>query len=103
MSFGWAAATKPTETSAAQAVFNIDLSLRKMFAIRERLKLEIAANVLNHTELNGNFSGGLGSTILTNNPSAGLIPGYGNSSSYGTIGTGTFDPRQVVMQARINF
>jgi trimeric autotransporter adhesin len=41
--------------------FDIDLSLRRMFAIRERLKLEIAANatdVLNHTDLNGNFNGG---------------------------------------------
>ena len=42
-------------------------------------------------ELNSNYSGGLG------------IPGYGNSSSCGTIGTGTFDPRQIVMQARVIF
>jgi hypothetical protein len=82
------------------------MSLRRAFAIRERLRLEISANatnVLNHTELNGNYNGGLGSTILTNNPSSGLIPGYGNSSSYGTIGTGTFDSRQIVMQARVIF
>ena len=42
-----------------------------MFAIRERLKLEIPANVtniLNHTGLNGDFTWGLGSAILTNNP-----------------------------------
>ena len=61
------------------------MSLRRMFAIRERLKLEIVANatdVLNHTELRGNFSSGFGSTILTNNPSGDLVSGYSNSSSY---------------------
>jgi len=32
-----------------------------------------------------------------------LIPGYSNSSSYRTVGTGKFDPRRVVMQARVIF
>ena len=86
--------------------FNIDLSLRRTFAIRERLKFEIAANatnLLNHTEYSGNYNGALGSTNLTNNPSGGLIPGYGNGSSFGTLGLTTFDPRQIMMQARIIF
>ncbi len=33
--------------------FNVDLSLRRTFAVRERIKLQISAdatNVLNHTE-----------------------------------------------------
>jgi hypothetical protein len=61
------------------------MSLRRAFAIRERLRLEISANatnVLSHTGLNGNYNGGLGST-----------------SSYGTIDTRTFDLRHVVMLA----
>ena len=72
--------------------FNVDLSLRRTFALRERIKLQISAdasNLLNHAELSGNFNGGLGNTNLTNNPSAGLIPGYGNSATFGTVGVGT--------------
>jgi hypothetical protein len=86
--------------------FNIDLSLRRSFKIRERLTLEVAANatnVLNHTEFNGNFNGSLGSTNLVNNPSAGLMPGYGTSSTFGTLTNATFDPRQIMMQARVIF
>jgi hypothetical protein len=58
---------------------NVALSLRRSLSIRERLKLQIAAdasNLLNSTEYNGNYNGGLGSTNLSNNPSAGLTPGY---------------------------
>ena len=86
--------------------FNIDLSLRRTFPIRERLKFEIAANatnLLNHTEYSGSYNGTLGNTNLTDNPSAGLLPGYGNGSTFGTLGLTTFDPRQIMMQARIVF
>jgi trimeric autotransporter adhesin len=86
--------------------FNVDLSLRRTFAIREWVKLEIAAdatNAFNHTEYNGNYSGGLGSTNLVNQPSRGLIPGLGTSTTFGTLGLGTFDPRQVVMNVRVTF
>ncbi|HWC95942.1 MAG TPA: carboxypeptidase regulatory-like domain-containing protein [Candidatus Sulfopaludibacter sp.] len=85
---------------------NIDMSLRRTFAIRERIKMQISAdatNLLNHAELNGAYSGGLGNTNLTNNPSGGLIPGYGNSATFGTVGVGTFDPRQVTMHVKVLF
>jgi hypothetical protein len=81
--------------------FNMDLSLRRSFAIRERIKLEISAdasNVLNHTQYNGNFNGGLGNTVLS-----GATTGYGTSTTYGTFGVGTFDPRQITMHARVIF
>jgi hypothetical protein len=86
--------------------FNVDLSLRREFAVHERVRLQIAAdavNLLNHAELSGSYNGGLGSTNLTNNPSAGLIPGYGNSATFGTIGVGTFDPRQITMHVKVVF
>jgi hypothetical protein len=86
--------------------FNIDLSLRRTFRINERFHVQLAAdatNLLNHTELNGNFNGALGNTNLTNNPAAGLIPGLGTSATFGTIGVGTFDPRQITMHLRIQF
>jgi len=86
--------------------FNIDLSLRRTFSIRERLRLQIAAeasNLLNHTELSGNYNGGLGNTNLVNNPVAGLTPGLGTSATFGTVGVGAFDPRQITMHVRLQF
>jgi hypothetical protein len=77
------------------------MSLRRTFAIREQVRLEISAdatNVLNHTEYNGNFTGGLGSTVLS-----GPTAGYGTSTTFGTLGVGTFDPRQVTMHLRVTF
>ena len=67
---------------------------------------EIAAdttNIFNHTQYNGSYVGGLGNTNLTNNPSAGLIPGFGTSSTFGTLPVNTFDPRQVTMRLRVVF
>ncbi|HKE24614.1 MAG TPA: hypothetical protein VKB88_19765 [Bryobacteraceae bacterium] len=86
--------------------FNVDLSLRRTFPIKERLRLQLAAdatNMLNHTELNGNFSGSFGSTTLSNSPAAGWIPGMGTSATFGTVGVGAFDPRQITMHLRVQF
>jgi hypothetical protein len=89
---------------------NVDFTLRRTFPVTERFKLEVAAeasNLLNHTEFNGAnntaFVGSLGSPNLVNNPGAGLIPGLGTSSTFGTMGVGTFDPRQITMHARVVF
>jgi trimeric autotransporter adhesin len=81
--------------------FNLDMSLRRSFSIREQIKLQISAdatNVLNHTEYSGNFSGGLGNTVLS-----GATAGYGTSATFGTFGVGTFDPRQITMHFRVTF
>jgi hypothetical protein len=81
--------------------FNVDLSLRRTFAVRERIKLQIAAdatNLLNHAEYSGNFSGALGNTVLS-----GPTTGYGTSTTFGTLGVGTFDQRQVTMHVRLTF
>ena len=89
---------------------NVDFTLRRTFPVTERFKLEVAAevsNLLNHTEFNGangtSFVGSLGSPNLVNNPGTGLIPGLGTSSTFGTMGVGTFDPRQITMHARVVF
>ena len=86
--------------------FNLDLNLRRTWTIHERFTLEVAAdanNLDNHTEFNGNYSGSLGNTNVVNNPGAGLVPGMGTASAYGTLGMGTFDPRQIVMHTRVTF
>ena len=90
--------------------FNVDFTLRRTFPVTERIKLEVAAevsNLLNHTEFNGEnnsgFDGNLGNPNLVNSPGTGLIPGLGTSSTYGTMGVGTFDPRQITMHARVVF
>jgi hypothetical protein len=66
-----------------------------------------ASNLLSHTEYGGAnntaFVGSLGNPNLVNGPGTGLIPGLGTSSTFGTIGVGTFDPPQITMQARLSF
>lgn len=88
---------------------NVDLSLRRAFPIRERYRIEIsgeATNLLNNAQFNNSSNsntGSLGATNLTNNPSGGLIPGLGNSSTYGTLNVNSFDPRQIQLHGRFIF
>jgi len=91
--------------------FNIDISLRRTFKIRDRWNLEFAANatnLLNNTQFQANYSGALGGTNVALTPASGLKPGMGaNGNTFGVLtlaGTGSvFDPRQVVMNLRLRF
>jgi trimeric autotransporter adhesin len=86
--------------------FNIDLSLRRSLKIREGIRLELAAestNLLNNTQLSGMYSGALGNTQTTTNTASGLVPGMGQSDTFGTIGLGTFDPREVILSLKVHF
>ena len=86
--------------------FNIDMSLRRTLRLRERMALEISAeasNLLNNSQQSGSFAGALGNTTVTPNPNIGLQAGMGASDTYGTIGTGTFAPREVVMSMKLRF
>jgi hypothetical protein len=86
--------------------FNIDMTLRRDIHLTERIRVEVSAeasNLLNHTQLSGNFNGNLGSTVVAPNASRGLALGMGSSDTFGTIGTGTYAPREVVMNARVRF
>ena len=60
-------------------------------------------NVLNHTQFNGAYAGGLGGTVTAAHPALGLVPGMGNSNSYGTRGMGTYNPRQIMLRATYRF
>ena len=85
---------------------NVDFSVRRTFPIKERFSVQIGAeisNLFNHPEFNSAYGGGTGNMNLTNSPSTGLVPGIGSSSSFGTAGVGTYDPRQVVMHAFVRF
>jgi hypothetical protein len=96
--------------------FNMDLSLRRSIRLRERVSLEIAAeasNLINNTQLNGNYSGALGNTVVTPNAAQGTQAGMGSSDTFGTIalvsagwfGTtnNVYAAREVVMNLRIRF
>jgi hypothetical protein len=86
--------------------FNLDFGIRRIFKIREKLNLEIGAdamNLLNGTQLSGAYAGGLGSTNVATTPAKGLVPGMGGSDTFGTIGTGTFNPRQMMLRGIIRF
>jgi hypothetical protein len=86
--------------------FNIDMSIRREFALPNALRLELAAdamNILNHTQFSGSYTGALGGTVTTANPALGLVPGMGNSNSYGTLGMGTYNPRQIMLRITLRF
>jgi hypothetical protein len=86
--------------------FNIDLGLRRTFRVREGLNLEIGAdatNLFNSIQLRGAHTGALGATTTTTSASRGLRPGMAGSDTFGTIGTTTFDPRQIMMRAILRF
>jgi hypothetical protein len=86
--------------------FNIDLSLRRTFKIREHMTLNFnadATNLLNNAQYSGAYNGGLGNTNLVDNPAKGLKVGMGSNDTFGTIGLGTFDPRQVTMRLLLRF
>jgi hypothetical protein len=92
---------------------NVDMSLRRIFPIRESVSMEVSAevaNILNSTEYSGNYMGALGSTNVTTNAAKGLKPGMGSLDTFGTLpltnANGTslvFDPRQITMHVRIRF
>lgn len=85
---------------------NVNFSVGRTFPVVERVNFEIDAeisNLFNHPEFNSSYGGGMGNMNLTNNPANGLVPGIGSSSSFGTRGTGTYDPRQVVLHAFMRF
>ena len=42
-------------------------------------------------------------TVTTANPALGLVPGMGNSNSYGTRGMATYNPRQFMLRATLRF
>ncbi len=86
--------------------FNIDVSLRRSVKLKEKITVEMslqASNALNHTELSGGYSGALGTTTVTPNPSIGLLPGMGSSSTFGTIGNTTYPAREIDVILRVRF
>jgi len=86
--------------------FNIDMSLRRTFRIKEHLTLNFVAdavNLLNSAQYSGAYAGGLGATNLVDNPAKGLKVGMGTTDTFGTIGLATFDPRQVTARLLLRF
>ena len=86
--------------------WNLNLSLNRAFRVTERLSLDFSAqstNTLNHSEFRSGISGALGAVNLTSGGSLGQIPGTGQSASYGTYGTSTFDPREVLFELKMRF
>src|SRR6185295_6159511 len=67
--------------------FNIDVSLRRTFKVRERMSLNLnvdATNLLNSAQYSGAYNGGLGNTNLVDNPAKGLKVGMGSNDAFGT-------------------
>ena len=80
---------------------NVDVSIRREFRITERFFVELTAdstNFFNHTQFNG-MDASLGGV----NTGAGVPGTATNSSSYGTHGLDTYEPRQFVLGLRVRF
>jgi hypothetical protein len=87
---------------------NIDISLSRDFRIKERYSISFHANVtnaLNHTQfLSGSYNMALGAIQTTAVPAQGLQPGEGQAAAtYGSHSLLTYDPRQMIMEARFRF
>jgi trimeric autotransporter adhesin len=86
--------------------WNLNMSLERTFRVTERLSLELSiqsTNTLNHTEFRPQINGALGATNLVSGGSLNQTPGQGQSGTFGTFGTGTFDPREVVFELKFRF
>jgi hypothetical protein len=90
--------------------FNIDMSLKRLFNIRENMVLQLGVdvtNLLNHTEYNASpgptYQNNLGNTNTVSNPASGLTPGQGTNDAFGTMGVSSFDPRQFVLNLKLRF
>ncbi len=86
---------------------NVDLTLSRNFRLKENMFLSVRANVtnaFNHTQfLSNSYNLDLGGTVAAAAPAMGIIAGEGGSNSYGTHGLATYDPRQIILEGRIQF
>jgi len=91
--------------------FNVNMSVQKEFALREKLRLQFSAeasNVLNSTQFRPNVSGvastgGTFTNLTAAQRAQGIQPGMIQNENFGTIDMGTFDPRQIELRIRIFF
>ena len=88
--------------------FNIDMSIRREFALPRRTALRVGRGRDEHPEPHAvqrrATTARLGGTVTTAEPGARPgRPGMGNSNSYGTRGMGTYNPRQIMLRATLRF
>jgi hypothetical protein len=85
---------------------NVDFTLRRTFMVRENVKLQLSAeatNLLNQAQYNGTYSASLGNTLTTANSARGQTVGQGSNDTFGTMGLGTFEPRNVTIRLLLRF
>lgn len=85
---------------------NFDATVTRTIALGERVQMQIVANatnLFNHTQFSAGYNGNLGNLVTQSNPAAGILPGYGNNSSFGTTSNATFEPRQIILEMRLRF
>jgi hypothetical protein len=85
---------------------NWNLNLERTFKVSERVSVEFSAqltNAFNHTQFRPNITGGLGGPNTIPNQLINVPVGALSSSSFGTHGPDTFDPRQMEFQLKVRF
>jgi hypothetical protein len=85
---------------------NLDISIMRDFRLTEKVTLELRANMtnfLNHPQFK-DYSGGLGGQAVVADPTTHTQVGQPTgSSSFGTMGNSTYDPRQTEFQLTFRF
>jgi hypothetical protein len=85
---------------------NWNLNLERTFKVKERMSLDLSAqftNAFNHTQFRPSMNGGLGGPNVLANQPINIGIGQLSSSTFGTRGTDTFDPRQMEFQLKFRF
>jgi hypothetical protein len=89
--------------------WNVNMSLQKQFAIREKLQFQLSAeasNLFNNTQFRPVMNTGLGGTFTNVTPAQraqGIRTGMVQNDNFGTWGMATFDPRQIELRLRLFF
>ncbi len=85
---------------------NWNLNLERSFRVNERVAVDFSAqftNAFNTTQFRPNMTGALGGANTIPNLAIKVPVGALSSSSFGTHGTDTFDPRQTEFQLKVRF
>ncbi len=103
----WGNAARYYDDFRAPGRYNVNLSLAKNFAIRERIEATLSAeatNLFNNTQWRPTaLNGGTGAPIVSPNAARNERVGQLQNQNFGSLAMAFFDPRQVEFRLRVRF
>jgi hypothetical protein len=104
--YWWGTAAPTFEDIRGNGLDNWNLTISRTFRIKENASIQLSAqftNALNHTEFKPGYTMTLGNQNIQPTNPTNLTLGQGTNNYYGTMGTTTFDPRQIEMVLKVKF